>query len=140
MHLLRAYSASSGLLTIDDIDIQQYEPASLRQKIGYVPQDISLFNGSLKNNITVFEEGYDEDFIREILAACGLTDFVNTHPDGLNLNVGEGGKHLSGGKRQAVALARALIKRPSVYLLDEPTSAMDASVTRLLCKQWFAYH
>ena len=110
-----------------------------RQQIGYVPQDINLFTGSLKDNITVFQEDYDEDFIWEILGACGLTDFVNHHPDGLNLSVGEGGCLLSGGKRQSVALARALIRRPAMYLMDEPTSAMDAAaeqkITQLLARE-----
>lgn len=125
--LMRAYAPTSGLITLDNIDLQQYEPSTLRNQIGFVPQDINLFKGTLKDNITVFQEDTDEDFVWEILAACGLTDFVNHHPDGLNMNVGEGGKLLSGGKRQAVALARALIRRPSMFLLDEPTSAMDAS-------------
>ena len=125
--LLHAYAPTSGFITLDNIDLQQYEPSTLRNQIGYVPQDINLFTGSLRDNITVFQEDYDEDFIWEILNACGLTDFVNHHPDGLNLSVGEGGKLLSGGKRQSVALARALIRRPSLFLMDEPTSAMDAT-------------
>ena len=125
--MLHAYAPTSGLITLDNIDLQQYEPSTLRNQIGYVPQDINLFTGSLRDNITVFQEDYDEDFIWEILNACGLTDFVNHHPDGLNLSVGEGGKLLSGGKRQSVALARALIRRPSLFLMDEPTSAMDAT-------------
>ena len=137
--LLHAYAPTSGIITLDNIDLQQYEPSTLRNQIGYVPQDINLFTGSLKDNITVFKEDYDEDFIWEILGACGLTDFVNHHPDGLNLSVGEGGCLLSGGKRQSVALARALIRRPAMYLMDEPTSAMDAAaeqkITQLLARE-----
>ncbi len=137
--LLHAYAPTSGIITLDNIDLQQYEPSTLRNQIGYVPQDINLFTGSLKDNITVFQEDYDEDFIWEILGACGLTDFVNHHPDGLNLSVGEGGCLLSGGKRQAVALARAMIRRPAMYLMDEPTSAMDAAaeqkITQLLARE-----
>lgn len=132
--LLKAYSPKKGLITLDSIDLQQYEPSALRQHIGYVPQDYQLFSGSLKDNLTVFDSGVDEDAIWEVIEACGLTAFVNSHPDGLNMAVGERGAQLSGGKRQSVALGRALLKNPSIFILDEPTSAMDSGQEALAKK------
>jgi len=126
--LLKAYAPCDGLITLGNIDLQQIEPNVLRKKIGYMPQDYNLFSGSLKDNITVFDKNISEHRVLAVLKSCDLLDFVNEHPDGINLNVGEKGCLLSGGKRQAVALARALIRDPSIYILDEPTSSMDTSL------------
>ena len=125
--LMRAYAPSKGLISVDGINILQYEPSALRRHIGYVPQDLSLFAGSLKDNITRFDDSIDEDEIWQVLEQCELAALVNNHPDGLNLNVGEKGALLSGGKRQAVAIARALIHSPDIFILDEPTAAMDSN-------------
>ncbi|MEC7468212.1 MAG: ATP-binding cassette domain-containing protein, partial [Pseudomonadota bacterium] len=123
----RAYAPSKGLISVDGINILQYEPSALRRHIGYVPQDLSLFAGSLKDNITRFDDSIDEDEIWQVLEQCELAALVNNHPDGLSLNVGEKGALLSGGKRQAVAIARALIHSPDIFILDEPTASMDSN-------------
>ncbi|MEG3768054.1 type I secretion system permease/ATPase [Alteromonas sp. 14N.309.X.WAT.G.H12] len=131
--LMKGYSVTRGLLTIDGIDIEQYEPMALRKGIGYMPQQFNLLSGTLKENITAFDDEIDEAIIWEIIEACGMTDFVNNHPDGLNMQIGENGQFLSGGRRQAVALARAMVRNPSIYLLDEPTSAMDSATEKQVC-------
>ena len=132
--LMKAYRPTGGLITLDSIDLQQYEPNTLRSNIGYVPQDYQLFSGTLKENLTVFDNTIDEDAVWAVVKACGLLPFVNSHPDGLNMPVGERGALLSGGKRQSVALGRALLKNPAIFILDEPTSAMDAN-QELLAKK-----
>lgn len=132
--LLKAYGPQKGLITLDGIDLQQYEPNTLRHQVGYVPQDYQLFSGTLKDNLTVFDTSIDEDAIWQVIDSCGLTGFVNSHPDGLNMAVGERGALLSGGKRQAVVLGRALLKKPPIFILDEPTSAMDSGQEALAKK------
>ncbi|MBU2977208.1 type I secretion system permease/ATPase [Alteromonas sp. C1M14] len=131
--LMKGYSVDSGLITLDGIDIEQYEPMALRKAIGYMPQQFNLLSGTLKENITAFDDDVDEAVIWETLDACGMTDFVNNHPDGLNMQIGENGQYLSGGRRQAVALARAMVRNPSLYLLDEPTAAMDSATEKQVC-------
>ncbi|MEP4889321.1 MAG: type I secretion system permease/ATPase [Aliiglaciecola sp.] len=132
--ILKAHKPKSGLITLDNIDLQQYEPQNLRKLLSYIPQDIVLFSGSLKDNICAFDNSIDTERVWEVIKDCGLIDFVNSHPDGIFMNVGERGELLSGGQRQAVAIARALIKKSSVYILDEPTSSMDSGVEQQLKK------
>lgn len=131
--LMKGYSVDSGLITLDGIDIEQYEPMALRKAIGYMPQQFNLLSGTLKENITGFDDDVDESLIWEVIEACGMLDFVNNHPDGLNMQIGENGQYLSGGRRQAVALARAMVRNPSMYLLDEPTAAMDSATEKQVC-------
>ncbi|WP_232364433.1 type I secretion system permease/ATPase [Salinimonas lutimaris] len=124
--LMKAYRPKQGLITLDGIDLQQYEPNALRRKIGYMPQDFQLFSGTMKENLSIFNDEIHEDDLWHMVKEVGLLEFINKHPEGLHMQVGERGLNLSGGKRQAVALARALIRDPSIFILDEPTSAMDA--------------
>lgn len=125
--LLKSMAPVSGQILLDNIDLGQYQPSLLRQCVGYVPQDIALFSDTLKHNITQFN-AVNEDRIWELLTRLGLSQFVNSHPDGLNMQVGEKGALLSGGQRQAVALMRALLKSPDMFIFDEPTSFMDSTI------------
>ena len=124
--ILGLYSSSEGSILIDDIDISQIDPADLREHISYVPQDISLFNGSVKTNIKAkFPHATDEAMLRASKLS-GVEEFVNRHPHGYEMLVGERGVGLSGGQRQSVGIARAFLNDTKIVLLDEPTNAMDS--------------
>lgn len=123
--ILGLYEPNQGSILIDNTDIHQIDPAELRHNIGYVPQHISLFFGSLKDNITLSAWHAKDEQILRASQQSQLFDLINSHPDGFDLQVGEQGRQLSGGQRQAVGIARALINDPPILVLDEPTSALD---------------
>ncbi|PAU76640.1 type I secretion system permease/ATPase [Halomonas salipaludis] len=125
--MLGLYQPKSGAVKLDDIDIRQIDPLQLRRHFGYVPQDLSLFFGSLRENIVAGggSDGVGDEALLRAIKLAGLNGLVDAHPHGVDLNVGERGECLSGGQRQAVAIARAVVHDPRVLLLDEPSSAMD---------------
>ncbi len=129
---LGLYSPQKGSVIVDGTDIRQIDPADLRHNIGYVPQDIYLFFGTVRENITFGSYDIDEENFMQAAEISGVLDFVRHHPQGFDMPVGEGGTMLSGGQRQAIAIARALIRDPSIFIMDEPTAMMDnASEARL---------
>jgi ATP-binding cassette subfamily C protein LapB len=137
--ILGLYQPTSGAVLADGIDLRQLDPAELRRQIGYVEQKVTLFYGTLRENITIGAPlAGDEQLVRATQLA-GLADLVNTHPHGFDLMIGERGESLSGGQRQAVALARALVNEPPILLFDEPTSAMDHSTEQALRQNLAAY-
>nr|WP_318153384.1 type I secretion system permease/ATPase [Halomonas sp. ML-15] len=125
--ILGLYQPTSGAVLLDGVDIRQFDPIELRRHIGYVPQDVSLFYGSLRENVVAGggSEGVEDEALLEALSISGISELVDQHPHGVDLPVGERGQMLSGGQRQGVAIARALVHDPQILLLDEPTSAMD---------------
>jgi ATP-binding cassette subfamily C protein LapB len=125
--ILGLYQPTEGAILVDGIDARQIDPAELRRCIGYVQQDTHLFYGTMRENLTIASPHADD---QEVLAAAhtgGIDEFINSHPKGFDLLVGERGDTLSGGQKQGVGIARALITKPNIILLDEPTSAMDHS-------------
>ncbi len=121
------YHATEGAVLVDGIDVRQLDPAELRRQIGSVPQDGVLFYGTLRDNLVVSDPSASDEAVLRVAELACLTEFVNTHPHGFDLVVGERGESLSGGQRRCVMLARALIHDPPILLLDEPTSSMDHS-------------
>jgi ATP-binding cassette subfamily C protein LapB len=115
----------SGTILIDGHGLPQYDPAELRDGIGYLPQETTLFTGTLRENMALGRPHASEDEMREALRLAGMDDFVASHPEGLDLQVGEQGNRLSGGQRQGIALARLFVRQTPVLFLDEPTNAMD---------------
>jgi len=133
--ILGFYPIDSGTILIDGIDISQLDPAELRRNINYVPQDVTLFRGDVRENIA-YRAPYVED--SEVLRAAklaGVDDFIKTHPAGYSLPINEGGTSLSGGQRQSIGVARALLLQAPIYLFDEPTNAMDAKTEQTMIER-----
>jgi ATP-binding cassette subfamily C protein LapB len=124
--ILGLYSPEAGSILFDGIDQRQIDPAALRRDIGYVPQDIILFRGSVRDNIVLHAPYIDDADMLRAAEIAGVTEFVNRSPRGFELQVGERGEALSGGQRQAIAIARAELLSPPILMMDEPSSAMDA--------------
>ncbi len=130
--IMNLYQPDSGAVLIDDIDINQLDPADLRKQIAYVPQDVTLFYGTLRDNIVYkVPDAHDEAIIRA--SHIGLVDqFVNQHPKGYDMPIGEQGFGLSGGQRQSVTIARAFVNESTIIMLDEPSNSMDSSTEQIL--------
>lgn len=137
--LLKLYVPTEGTILVDGTDYKQINPDDLRQQIGYVPQDVILFYGSVRDNICVGAPFIQDSALLKASEIAGVTQFTDNHPKGFDRQVGEKGAELSGGQRQCVAVARSLIMNPKVLLLDEPTSAMDDNSERQIKKRLHDY-
>lgn len=125
--LMGLYQPTEGAILFDGIDQRQLDPAELRRQIGYVPQDVSLFYGTLRENLILGETATEDADIVRAATIGGIAEYVNRHPKGFDMMIGERGESLSGGQRQAVAIARAVVHDAPMLLLDEPTDSMDHS-------------
>jgi len=132
--MTRLYDPASGAVLIDDLDARHYPPADLRQALGYLGQNPGLMDETLLTNLAPGDARPEPARIEAISALTGIRDFASRHPEGYAMRVGPRGEALSGGERQAVALARTLIADPKVILLDEPTAAMDTVLEARLAK------
>lgn len=125
--ILGLYQPKEGAVLLDGIDLRQLDPADVRRNMAHVAQDVHLFFGSMRDNIAFGMPHARDDAIMAAAEVAGLTDFVARHPQGFDMPVGERGELLSGGQRQSVGIARAVLHNAPILLMDEPTSAMDFS-------------
>ena len=116
---------TSGAIMVDGIDVRQIDSADVRKNIGVMLQDSWLFSGTVRENIQMGFNEYEDEYILNICKVTGVDDFVGTHPKGYDLEIKERGIGLSGGQKQTINLARSLLHDPKILLLDEPTSSMD---------------
>ena len=130
--LPRLYSPTSGRVLIDGYDISKLQLSSVRRQIGIVPQDSLLFEGTIKDNISLTSQCYPDDIVAAAKVACAH-EFIMEQPQGYATRIGERGTGLSGGQRQRIAIARAVLQRPTLLILDEATSALDYTTERQVC-------
>lgn len=121
----RFHDVCAGAVLVDDVDVRVWRQADLRAQLGYVPQKAFLFAGTVASNIAYGDEAADDDDIRAALAAAEALSFVEEREEGLAAPIAQGGSNVSGGQRQRLAMARALVRRPRAYLFDDSFSALD---------------
>jgi ATP-binding cassette subfamily C protein LapB len=133
--LLKLYEPQSGSILIDGIDIKQLDPADIRKSIGYIPQEVNLFKGNIKENILNNYRYYSDEEVLKVAKVSGVDEFVRLHPQGYDMPIGERGAGLSGGQKQTVGVARALLSDANTMFFDEPTNAMDQGTENALLKR-----
>ncbi len=128
----RLYDVTEGEILIDDVDIRDYSLESLRAKIGFVPQKAVLFTGTIDSNIRFGDKNITEDEIEEAAKIAQAYDFIIKKDDGFNSKISQGGTNVSGGQRQRLAIARAIVRKPEIYIFDDSFSALDFKTDKSL--------
>lgn len=131
------YQPQQGGVFLDDMDMSLVANEFIREQIGYLPQEVRLFNGTLRDNLVLGLPTLSDTQILKAAALTGLDQAIQNHPSGLEINISEGGKGLSGGQRQLVGLTRMLLARPKILLLDEPTASMDTRLEEFVMQHLF---
>ena len=121
----RLFDATSGIVSLDGVDVRDLAPEALWSRVGIVPQKPYLFSGTVASNLTYGKENATEDEMWAALRVAQADDFVRAMPGGLDAAIAQGGSNVSGGQRQRLAIARALIRQPEIYLFDDSFSALD---------------
>jgi len=138
--IMGLYRPTQGSVRLDDTDISQLHSIDVRRNIGCVPQDLMLFFGSVRDNITLGRPLTDDRDLMDAVLRAGVNNFTQNDPAGLDKQIGERGALLSGGQRQAVCIARAFLNRPPILLFDEPTSNMDNRTEHYIKQQLKSLH
>lgn len=133
--IMGLYQPDAGFVRIDGIDVNQVDPADVRRNIGYVPQDIMLFFGTVRENIVYGNTDVSDEQLLETARKAGVIDIVKNHRLGFDMPIGERGTGLSGGQRQSIAIARSLLRDPPVLIMDEPSNSMDSKTEAEFKKQ-----
>jgi ATP-binding cassette subfamily B protein len=121
----RFYDVNEGRVLVDGVDVRDLTLADLRDRIGYVPQKAVLFSGTVAANIRYGREHATDDEVRHAAEIAQANEFISTMPEGFNANIAQGGTNLSGGQKQRLSIARAIVRRPEIYVLDDSFSALD---------------
>ncbi len=128
----RLYDVTEGQVLVDDVDVRDYDTEVLRNKIGFVPQKAVLFAGTIDSNIAFGDENATEERIEEAVKIAQSYDFVMKKPEGFNSPISQGGTNVSGGQRQRLAIARAIVRKPEIYVFDDSFSALDFKTDKSL--------
>lgn len=128
----RLYDVTEGQVLVDDVDVRDYDTEVLRHKIGFVPQKAVLFSGTIDSNIAFGDENATEERIEEAVKIAQSYDFVMKKPDGFDSPISQGGTNVSGGQRQRLAIARAIVRKPEIYVFDDSFSALDFKTDKSL--------
>jgi ATP-binding cassette subfamily B protein len=121
----RFYDVADGKVAIDGVDVRDYSQSELRKKIGFVPQKAILFTGTVAENIRYGKEDATDEEVRHAAEVAQAAEFIETMPEGYNTMLSEGGLNLSGGQKQRLAIARAIVRKPEIYIFDDSFSALD---------------
>ncbi len=121
----RFFDVTAGSILVDGVDIREVKQSDLREKIGYVPQKGMLFSGTIESNLLYADENADEETLKKAIAIAQAEEFVNAKEDGFKTEISQGGTNVSGGQKQRLAIARALVKQPPIYIFDDALSALD---------------
>jgi ATP-binding cassette subfamily C protein len=132
--ILGLHAPGSGSVLVDGRPLQEIDLGSWRRLIGYVPQELILFHDTLHANLTLGDASISDDDVRQALETAGAWDFINAMPGGIMSIAGQQGANLSGGQRQRIAIARALVLKPRLLILDEVTSALDTRTEKEICE------
>lgn len=130
--LLRLYNIDSGVIRVGGTDITKLKLPALYRRVGMVTQDVQLFDGTLRDNLTLFNNALSDDFILQTTERLGLRQWIDSLPEGLNTHLTTGGSSLSAGEAQLFALTRVFLSQPSLVVLDEPSSRLDAATETML--------
>ena len=133
------FDASEGSISIDNIDINQIDPADQRHHIGYLSQEVELFRGSIRDNLAYKDLQVNDEQLIQAAKISGVDLFVNRLPQGFDTEVGEQGGFLSGGQRQSIALGRSILLNEPILLLDEPTNSFDNTTESVVKKRLYEY-
>ncbi len=122
-----------GEIVVDGVPLSEVDLTEWRRQVGYVPQDMLLFHDTIVRNVTLGDESFDRDDVERALRDAGAWDFVSSFPEGMDRVIGEQGARISGGQRQRIAIARALLSRPRLLIMDEATTALDPETEQEIC-------